>query len=362
MAKRKSIGLRAHKALDGSMTFTATVRVAGFKSHSETFPTRDAASAWFVSKQAELRKLRREQGAAVRPDLPGLTVAGVIASYLDDREVKKLRTYDDVHRLLCEWSQDDAGAVRVLDVSPLTWREARERLGRGRGPGTTNRYLSAMRGAWNWARAAALIPVDRIWPPKLMLREPSGRQRYLTDAELARLLEAAQAHSAIMHAAVVASVATGLRLGELLRLDWPDVNLTRQVLEVRVTKTDRPRTVHLPAPACDALKALQGEKVRRIAGPVFTMPDGTRLRKTTLNARWRNVRTAAGLTDFRWHDLRHSAASFLAQAGANLFEIGSVLGHRSPSVTQRYSHLVQGAPLAAHAKLEEKLRRGKQPT
>lgn len=164
-----------------------------------------------------------------------------------------------------------------------------------------------------------------------------------------------------MFAGVVVSVATGLRLGELIRLDWSDIDLARQVLKVRVTKTDRPRTVHLTASACAALKALQGEKVRAIAGPVFTMNDGTRLHKSTLQARWKNVRAAAGLQDFHWHDLRHSCASFLAQQGANLFEIGSVLGHRSPSMTQRYSHLVQGAPLAAHAALDQKLR-GKQPS
>jgi site-specific recombinase XerD len=67
------------------------------------------------------------------------------------------------------------------------------------------------------------------------------------------------------------------------------------------------------------------------------------------------VRPAAGLKDFRWHDLRHSCASFLAASGASLVEIGSVLGHRSPSVTARYAHLVAGKPVTGHAKLDEKL-------
>jgi site-specific recombinase XerD len=61
------------------------------------------------------------------------------------------------------------------------------------------------------------------------------------------------------------------------------------------------------------------------------------------------------LRDFRWHDLRHSCASFLAQQGATLLEIASVLGHRSTVVTRRYAHLVQGAPVTGHAALNEKL-------
>jgi site-specific recombinase XerD len=82
---------------------------------------------------------------------------------------------------------------------------------------------------------------------------------------------------------------------------------------------------------------------------------GQPVTKEWLEYRWRLIRAAAGLHDFRWHDMRHSCASFLAQQGATLLEIGSVLGHRSPSVTQRYAHLVQGAPVTGHAQLDKKL-------
>jgi site-specific recombinase XerD len=70
------------------------------------------------------------------------------------------------------------------------------------------------------------------------------------------------------------------------------------------------------------------------------------------------VRAAAGLVDFRWHDLRHSCASFLAQNGASLVEIGSVLGHSSPSVTAKYAHMVAGRPITGADKLAAKLQEG----
>ena len=68
------------------------------------------------------------------------------------------------------------------------------------------------------------------------------------------------------------------------------------------------------------------------------------------------ARDSIGLKDMRWHDLRHSCASYMAQSGANLLEIGAQLGHKSPSVTMRYSHLVQGKALPSHAAIDKKLR------
>jgi integrase len=68
---------------------------------------------------------------------------------------------------------------------------------------------------------------------------------------------------------------------------------------------------------------------------VFLTDEGEPADKFFLNYRWSKVRTAAGLADFRWHDLRHSCASFLAQNGATLVEIGAVLGHSSPSITEQ---------------------------
>jgi site-specific recombinase XerD len=114
----------------------------------------------------------------------------------------------------------------------------------------------------------------------------------------------------------------------------------------------------LPSVAVEALKALRKGKVVS-ATHVFLLGDEP-FEKSMLETRWKTIRKDAGLQDFRWHDLRHSCASFLAQKGATLLEIGSVLGHKSPSVTQRYSHLVQGALVKGHAKLDAKLR--KSPT
>lgn len=122
-----------------------------------------------------------------------------------------------------------------------------------------------------------------------------------------------------------------------------------------ISKNDTARTVYLPSVAVEALKALRKGKVVSTMA-VFLLSDGAPLAKSALMQRWKSIRKDAGLSDFRWHDLRHSCATFRAQKGATLLEIGSVLGHKSPSVTQRYSNLVQGAPVKGHTELDAKLR------
>jgi integrase len=339
---------------DGSTVYLAQVRIHGFSPTHETFPDRKAAKAWAIELEATLRGLR--QRGSARADVGTLTLGKLLLEFLQDPETVRLKYFDDLHRLCCWWIQQ-YGTVRAGSFGVLQIREARETLSKGRGPATVNRYLSALRSGWNWARSAGLVPNDQLFPSRVLLTEPRGRTRYLEDEELAQLLRAAREHSATMYGAIITSIATGVRQGELLRLDWSDVDFARQTVRILEAKNGEARAVHLPESACAALRALQNAKVRAL-GAVFITDNGKRLKKSTLEARWAKLRKSAGLEkkNLRWHDLRHSCASYMAQNGAGLMQIGAQLGHRSPSVTMRYAHLVQGVAIPAHAALDAKLR------
>ena len=347
--------IRRYKNADRSTSFVAQVRIAPFRPIARSFPAKLAAQAWAEETEKSL-KAQRDRGAD-RGDLSALTIKTLIDEFRADPEVKSRRYFPDLELLLAWWSNEH-GTDRVADLGVLKLRAARDRLKSSgetaRAAGTVNRYLSAMRACWNWGRASGLIAQERVWPSRLMLTEPRGRSRYLSDSELANLLAAAEKESAVVHAAILVSLATGVRQGELFRLKWSDVDFARQRVRILETKNGESRAVHLPAVASEALKAL---KRSPIVGQqsVFLDPNGVPFDKGRLAVRWNAIRKAAGLENFRWHDLRHSCASFLAQQGATLLEIGSVLGHKSPSVTMRYSHLVQGAPVTGHAALDEKL-------
>lgn len=343
--------IRKHKAKDGSVSFTATVRIKPFPPACRTLPVRKDVESWARDLERELRKQRDRGG--LRRDVPKMTVAQLITEFLEDPETRGLRYYDSLSLLLAWWT-GHYGGTKVMELNVLQLRDARTTLKAGRAAGTVNRYLSAMRSAWNWGRAAGLVPQEQAWPSRLMLTEPKGRLRYLSDAELAALLKAASENSPTMHAAVLISVGCGIRQSELRRLKWADVDLEKQRLRVLLSKNDESRAVYLPSATVDVLRALKRGPV--VGQTVIADERGQPVEKEWIEYRWRLIRDAAGLVDFRWHDIRHSCASFLAQQGATLLEIGSVLGHRSPAVTARYAHLIQGAPVTGHTKLDEKLR------
>lgn len=344
---------------DRSSSYLAQVRVRPFKPVAKAFPSRDEAEAWAKELETSLRT--DKDGGAVRRDLSAFTVKQLAEEYLADEAATSLKSFRSTQDRLAWWV-NTYGGERVRSLGVLKLREARDRLKPGRAPATVNRYVAAMRSCWNWGIAAGLVPADKAWPKRLMLTEPEGRTRYLTDAELVALLDAAKAHSPAIYAAIVVSLATGIRRGELLRLKWTDIDLEAPArLRVLEAKNRTPRAVHLPATAVDALKALRREAIVGTRA-VFLDGEGAPLTTHTLETPWRDVRAAAKLKDFRWHDLRHSCASYLAQNGASLLEIGRVLGHKSQQVTLRYSHLVEGAPVTGHDKLDKKLRDPGQPT
>src|ERR1700733_3952016 len=345
--------IQKRKNGDGSISFLAQVRIKPFKPVAKCKPTYALAKKWAADLEAELVK-RRDEGET-RAVLTSLSIKGLVDEFLADPEVQQLRYLPDLKALL-GWWRNHCGGDKALGFGTLKLREARDLLGNGRAPGTVNRYLSAMRSAWNWARAAGLVPQEKAWPTRLLLTEPRERVRFLSDVELAAVLKEAEAAGLWMHAAVLLSLGTGLRQGELLRLAWNDIDLEKGVLQGLISKNTRRRSVHIPEPAIAALKKLK--KDGRVIGlaRVFLTDEGEPADKFYLNYRWSKVRTAAGLSDFRWHDLRHSCASILAQNGATLVEIGAVLGHSSPSITAKYAHLVAGKAVTGADKLAEKLR------
>jgi integrase len=356
MVTRKSRlpkGIRLEHNADGSASYHAQISVKPFPRTQQSFPTLAEAIAWRNKTKAELEKQRRSGGA--RPELATLTLAGLNTEYLNDPETNLLSDYNDRKRHLAWWSAH-CGTERVLDFGVLQARAARVALIPGRKNATVDRYIAAERAAWNWGREAGLVPTDRAWPPGLMLTEPDARVRYLSDDELSAVLKAAIGHSPAVYAAVTVALATGVRQGEMLRLTWADVDFARSTIRLLLTKNGTARSVHLPVIAAEALKAVKAGTV--VGARVFLYTDGTPLDQDRLNREWRRVRAAAGLTNFRWHDFRHSCASFLAQNGATLLEIGSVLGHKRAQTTLKYAHLAEGKAVTGHAALDEKLRNG----
>jgi integrase len=226
------------------------------------------------------------------------------------------------------------------EVTPARLVEARDDLAQSRGPRTTRGYLATLEHAfklaveeWLWLEAS---PMARVRKPK----EPRGRVRFLNDDERHRLLDACRASTnRMLYPLVMLALATGARKMEVLGLTWPHVDLGRAMMTLHDTKNGESRSIPLTG---EAFAVMQGyAKVRRLDTPlVFPRADGRR--PVDVRHAWYEALRRAGIDDFRFHDLRHSTASYLAMNGATLIEIADVLGHRTLAMVRRYSHLSEG--------------------
>lgn len=217
---------------------------------------------------------------------------------------------------------------------------------------TVNRELALLRHvmrraqkAWGWAVAT----ID--WPEHF-LREAAPRDRYLTPEEARKLIAAAAPH---LKPAIEISLLTGLRRADVLGLDWSQIDLKARTIRVRQKSAlpgGKPHTV----PICQPLLVLLANLVPRDEGLlVLSRPDKRRKLKAVP---MRSVKTAfkaacrrAGVKGFRWHDLRHTAASWMVQSGVPLEVVRDVLGHANIATTLRYAHHAGDAKARAVAAL-----------
>jgi integrase len=171
------------------------------------------------------------------------------------------------------------------------------------------------------------------------------RERYLTGEELPRLLTALAEYRDQRTAAIFRLLLlTGARRGEVLSMRWEDVDVGGGVWTKPHgrTKQRERHVVPLSAAARTVLAELAAE-TPDLNGFIFPAGRGATGPMRTVEKPWKSLCQAAGITNLRTHDLRHSYASQLASAGIGLHVIGRLLGHRKPSTTARYSHLTDAA-------------------
>ena len=200
---------------------------------------------------------------------------------------------------------------------------------------TVNRELSSLSGMFEHA-------IERLWldtnPARQVRRFPERHKapRWLRPQEAEALLrECERSPAPYLRVLVLMALYTGIRRGELFSLEWRDVDLVRGRVHLTKTKTRRPRSIPLRPELVAALRLWKG----RHPGPfVFALHNGEPLRNTPEG--FDNAVKRAGIAPFCFRDLRHTAASWMAQNGADLLQIQRILGHTTIVTTQRYAHLV----------------------
>ena len=203
--------------------------------------------------------------------------------------------------------------------------------------GTCNRCLVLVRYAFNlairWNEPGVIHnPTKEVSLYKL----DNQRERFLSQAETRKLFECvARSENVMLQYIIRMLILTGARKREVLDSKWQDFDMARMMWTIPLTKAGKPRHV----PISDAVVSLLNE-VPKNHGQNYVFPNlKTGQPFVSIFSSWNKARTDAGLEDVRIHDLRHSFASFLVNAGRSLYEVQKLLGHTQIKTTQRYAHL-----------------------
>lgn len=330
----------------GEPSYMARVRRAGHPNLTATFRKRVDALEWIQANEAKILGGRTTVKGA--PRLP--TVQDAIDRYLSENNC-------DLNRRahLSRW----ASALGTVPFRRLNYSVIKEAMGTlkaapGRtpngelSPSSMRVHLCSLSIVCKLARRLGWInhnPVDNVE----RFPQSAIRVRYLNKDELTRLLDACKkSHYEPLYLIVLLALSTGMRKEEILSLKWKQVDLDRACLVLEHTKNGMRRSVPLTGKSLELLRerylskadstdfVFPGEKPspQKVCKGVLSSE-----RHFDITAPWTRARKKAGLSDFRFHDLRHTTASYLAMNGASLIEIAGVLGHKQLQTVHRYAHL-----------------------
>jgi integrase len=204
-------------------------------------------------------------------------------------------------------------------------------------PGSINRVIILLRYMFNLAIKWEIEGVFRNPTAGIpLLKENNQVERFLSAEEAKALLIAIKASKNPMLQHIVSMlILTGARKREVLDAKWEDFDMERTSWRIPNTKAGKARIVPLSDTATALLTKLRKKKRSpyAFANPITLKP------YKSIYYSWHTARKEAGLDDVRIHDLRHSFASFLVNAGRSLYEVQTLLGHTQIKTTQRYAHL-----------------------
>lgn len=324
---------------DGKPSYRVQVRKKGYPIQTASFKRKTDAKKWAQSVEAAIDERRYRNVAQAKRH----TVGELIDRYIENYLPRKPRS-EPLQRQQLKWWRKQIGALTLADLTTDIIVEHRDRLahrvlptGKQISPSTVNRYLAAL------SHVLTIGVKELRWLPDSPIRdvsklkEPQGRVRFLSDDERNRLLEACDASdNRYLLTIVIIALSTAMRKNEILTLNWDAVDLDRHWIILENTKNKERRTVPLVGKAyemiCDLAAKADGQSS-------LLFPGRNPLKPIVIKKAWYTALARSELENFRFHDLRHSAASYLAMNGASLPEIADILGHKTYQMVKRYAHL-----------------------
>jgi integrase len=343
--------VKARKRKKGTV-YCAEVRLKGQPRLSQTFDRKSEAVRWAEETEVALRN-----GSYVASELPSaMRFEDALAKYLAEVSGQKAPS---THRREIHQSRslEFFNGKQLIEITPTLAAQFREKRLTEVMPATVIKDLNLLSHIFSTAirewGVEVINPVSIIRKPKT----PPGRLRFLTEGEINKLLdESKKSHRLNLFHYILIQLHTGMRPSEGAALTWGQVNLDGRVLDLQQTKTD-PRRVPLTIPAIETLSDLIPTKDFSCSDYVFLPKNPKMTYKQRPNQYFRESFEAAvkraGIENFHMHDLRHTAASYMIMNGVDLRTVADILGHKTISMTMRYTHLLDDHKLKAIDRIEQ---------
>ncbi len=339
----------------GKVSYHVQIRISGHPPLTQTFDKKTDAENWAKKAESEINDGRLLPQKVAQKRLMSELIEEYRTNVLIPLKPKRVR--DQGPQLT--WWKEKLGRYNLQDVSPALIGKCRDELlsqpfvtptgkEKKRTPATVLRYMALLSHVfnvavkeWEWL---AESPMSRVKKPKVS----NNRIRYLSADELERLrTQAARSENPYLLTVLEVAVGTGMRYSEIMTLRWRNVLFegdTTALVLLEQTKNSEPRGVPLAGKAFETVRALRDAHKKANHGKVNTAAllfpsTRTKDRPVQMRKSWETALERAGIEHFRFHDLRHTTASYLAMEGATAPEIAEVLGHKDLQMVKRYAHL-----------------------
>jgi integrase len=325
--------------------FKAKIRLKGFPYEEATFDRKSDAEGWAAKREYEIKNRQLFGVQAHRTK----TVKDLLGRYEENLKATNPKRHKTSLPIIKVW-EASLGSLKIGDLTKDIIIEERDKLKKRHVKddpdrpvvtnASVNRMIAVLRRAlnlsvneWGWLSFNPLSGIKN-------LPEPKGRTRFLQGEELERLLQACrESGNPDLLAIVILAITTGARRGEIAKIRLKDVSFEMKKILIPTSKNGKPRMLHLADNALALVSAVHSRAKQKQVYLFISPHDITR--PNDFRTAWRTAIRTAQIEDFKFHDLRHSAASFFAGNGAGLHQIAEILGHGSLNVTRRYTHLLE---------------------
>jgi len=325
-------------AHNGAISYRVKIRRKGAPPLTKTFRLKSQAQAWALAQEDNIQSGIPLSSISAQKHTLNDAINKYKGNVLVHKKPGQFRT--DTLNHLNVWSKY-LGAYMLSNITPSAITDARNKLaaeknrGIDKSPATINRYMASLSVVLSYAvRELEWLennPVLRV----SKLPEPKGRTRYLSPEEKERLLTAVkESANPFLYPIVLIALTTGARKMEILGLRWADIDFVSNCAFVKDTKNGEARTLHLVPIVVNELKNI---RQRNISG-TFVFPGRTNTQPIDIKSSWETALKKACIPDFRFHDLRHTFASYTAMSGYSMGAIAHLIGHKTMQMTKRYSH------------------------